>query len=45
MNKKLLERPVFCKEPTYVTFICNHKEAIRAYSRNWKNKVSILSSI
>ena len=33
MRKKIFQQPVFCKQVTYVTLICNHKSAIRSYFR------------
>ena len=37
LEKKLFQRPVFCKRLIYVTLTSNHYVAISAYSSNCKN--------
>ena len=37
MAKKLFQRPVFCKQLTDVTLICNQQAAIGAYPFNRKS--------
>ena len=42
MTKKLFQRPVFCKQLMYVTLISNHKVAISACFKNYKNYITYL---